>query len=89
MGKKYNVAFPVDYTSNLKSRLENSNQRLDYVTKRKDGKYYRNHRDDQPIERQPDDLNIIQVNRHYGTLKRDPRFRKRISWFLCGEDDSS
>ena len=116
MGKKSNVAFPVDYTSNLKSRLEgdncahvddfgvwsskscrrttaefviNSNQRLDYVTKRKDGKYYRNHRDDQPIEPQPDDLNIIQVNRYYGTLKRDPRFRKRISWFLCGDDESS
>ena len=69
------------------------NDFLTYV-ERKDGKYCIRRRRKgsaaswEPLDPQPEEECVLIVSRYYATLKRDPNFKKRVSYFTNAADTS-
>ena len=69
------------------------NDFLTYV-ELKDGKYCIRRRKKgcpsswEPLDPQQDEANVLIISRYYATLKDDPNFKKRVSYFMKGNDTS-
>ena len=77
----------------VKAHYLTSNELLTYV-ERKDGKYCIRRRRKggastwEPLDPQPEEERVLIVSRYYATLKRDPNFKKRVSYFMNATDTS-